>query len=263
MRVPAPPASPPSWALYELKDGLLVLVTSSSSKAQVAATRSSAAPPHVLPEWTPLRERVGGMGMLALIRAAPRNGDMTVASIFRAGASVDDSLRAALLGPSLGLETLLVERRAAAPVVPLDVVPLLTFGEYPPAGRPRAVTIEARDSITSSDRDEDRLDVVHATQALKRRRGFLERCYAASLQRDPSLTAKLVVDVTVDPQGRVTRSEVVRQNGSAQRLTACVLDTLADVRFYDGSNRDVVMTTTFVFQPERSATPSWGVLPSH
>lgn len=258
MAVPSPPAPPPSWALYEVKDQLLVLVTSSSREAQEDASRPSTATPRVLPRLTPLRERVGGMGMLALIRAAPRNGDLAVASIFRAGASVDDNLRAALLGPSLGLETLLVERRAAAPVVPLDVVPLLTFGEVPPAGEPRAVTVQARVPFTSSDRDDDRLDVERATQTLKRHRGPFERCYAASLHRDPSLRATLVVDVTVDSQGRVTRSDVVRQNGSAQRLTACVLETLADVRFRDRRDGEVVMTTTFVFQPEESATSSWG-----
>ncbi len=251
------PSRRAAWALYELKDRRYHLLLSgdvqSPAPNRPAETGASSARPVPTADIS-LRDRLGGMGILALIGSARGDDEGAVASIFSAGSSLDDSVRSSLDVPvSARVSSVLAQRsgvdweRYAS-----DPGDLSTHsGRALPAQQKRAAPVTARvagDDLIDVD---GQVDTEHVERVLQRRKEAFQLCYEHALKSDASLSGTLLLDFDVGADGRVTDATVVKDEVASRPLARCVLATLGRIRFpaQQASRRFFTASLTFQRKP--------------
>lgn len=77
----------------------------------------------------------------------------------------------------------------------------------------------------------------------------IQYCYETELKRDPGLTGKLVVAMTVAASGTVTEASVVQNTVRSERLTTCALSQIRDWKFPAIPEGVTTFQAPFVFTP--------------
>lgn len=241
---------PAPWALYEVKDHHYHLLLAGNVRAPEPPTRAAkieAARVAV----TSLRERVGAMGILARIGAARSGDDAAVASLFSAGASVDDSVLASLAIPvERQLFIAIPERRPIAGSGSVtELGNLFTPGSHIlPAYAKRVSVITARIGADVLIDREEPLDDEHAQRLLQRHKDAFRLCYENVLKSNRSLSGRIVMDLDVGVDGHVMGASTVHDDVASPALSRCVRGTLARIRFPAQPHDDVSLTASLSFQ---------------
>jgi TonB family protein len=77
----------------------------------------------------------------------------------------------------------------------------------------------------------------------------IQYCYGNELKRDPSLSGKLVVAMTVAASGEVIEASVVQNTVGSDRLASCALAQIRDWRFPPIAEGVTTFQAPFVFTP--------------
>jgi TonB family protein len=79
----------------------------------------------------------------------------------------------------------------------------------------------------------------------------IQYCYGNELKRDPSLSGKLVVALSVAASGEVTEATIVENSIGSARLSSCALSQIREWKFPPIARGTTTFQTPFVFTPPR------------
>lgn len=235
----------PSWALYEVKDHRYRLLTSGFLGGPLRPAKTVSASPA---PSNGVRERIGKMGMLALIHASRERGDDPVAHVFSAGGVFADSVHASFESPSVARDggAVLHTSFDSGPAVH-DVRAVLLERTLPPTTRDkRASAVTARlggDFLIDIDGS---MDDVRAKRTLLRHKDAFQLCYENAFKLDAAPSGKLAVEFDVDANGRVVDVYLAEDELDSDALSTCVLSTVGRLRFPasagDGMSFDAILS---------------------
>lgn len=77
----------------------------------------------------------------------------------------------------------------------------------------------------------------------------IQYCYETELKRDPGKRGKLVVSMTVSPEGRVVQASVVQNTVGSERLASCALSQIRDWKFPAIAGGLTTFQAPFLFTP--------------
>jgi hypothetical protein len=237
----------PSWALYEVKDHRYRLLTAGFLGAPLEALATGNEPVDRSPA---VRERIGKMGMLALIQSSRERGDDAVAHLFTAGLSVEDSVRASLESASTEREHGLVVQAAldSWPAVS-DVRAVLLERALPlPTSDKRVSTVTARMAREQLIDIDGALEDEQAARALARQKDAFQLCYENAYKLEAAPAGRLVVELTVDRGGGVIDAWLSEDELDSDRLSRCVLSTVERIRFPSHPEDELDLTATLSFR---------------
>jgi TonB family protein len=83
------------------------------------------------------------------------------------------------------------------------------------------------------------------TRFLRARSGAIQKCYQERLRRAPQLAGRVVLDLTVAPNGRATASVVKNETGDAE-LAACMVEKIGKWSF-PKPEKEISVKVPFVF----------------
>lgn len=240
----------PSWALYEVKDHRYRLLTAGFLGGPTRPPKPAAS---TLDRTPAVRERIGKMGMLALIHASRDRADDPVAHLFTAGDSFEESVRSSLESATTEHERGGVVQASLEswPAVS-DVRGLLLERTLPlPALDKRASVVTAR-----LDRDrlidiDGTLDTDQAARALRARRDAFQLCYENTYKTVDGPSGRLVIDLSIDRAGRVSDVFLAEDELESDPLSVCVLSTIERVRFPAHPEEELELTATLAFRQKR------------
>ena len=220
----------PAWALYEVKDHRYRLLTSGVLGGPRLVPRGDDARSD---PSSGLRERIRGMGMLALIRSSRERGDDPVAHVFSAGASFEESVRSSLEDASAPREALpsLHTSPEGRPAVH-DVRAILFERALPPVAKgKRASTINPRLGGERMIDIDGELDDERVGRALHRSRDAFRLCYENAFKAHSPPSGRLTLEFEVDRTGRVVEAVLTDDELHSGSLSHCALSTLGRLRF--------------------------------
>ncbi len=94
-------------------------------------------------------------------------------------------------------------------------------------------------------RDPDRIH-----QVVESHRSAIQYCYNRELKRNPNLRGKMVLRITLTPQGTVKKVQVLQNTLNNRRVERCVVSRIRnwnDFGVIDAKYGDTIFTQTFVF----------------
>jgi len=83
----------------------------------------------------------------------------------------------------------------------------------------------------------------------------IQYCYDNELKRDPSLSGKMALVLTVLPSGTVSEVSIAQDTLGSDRLRECILAQVREWRFPEIEEGVVTFRTPFVFTPPESCPP--------
>jgi len=86
---------------------------------------------------------------------------------------------------------------------------------------------------------------------IKKRIGAIRACYEKELKRNPTLSGKVTIEFTIQPQGNVTGVKVAQNTTTDDNVGTCVKNAVAGFRFNPGpEGGSVSFSYPFVFAPQ-------------
>lgn len=213
-----------------------------------------------------VRESVKGVGLLGLIGVASDEGAAvgskgSVANLFAKDAGVSDDLGSALAASGGNLKvadagTKLDKisrkgggaegRLGAAEIGPVAVQDntKVEVGARKEAGVMQGVLTQSEAESVSGEVDQKAVGLAIS----RRNRGFVQ-CYERGLKLRAGLKGKIVLEWSIDMNGRVDDVRVISDSIRSSEVLDCIVELLKRTRFPKASGGSVTVKFPFVFQP--------------
>lgn len=115
--------------------------------------------------------------------------------------------------------------------------------EKPVAGSPAP-------ALNSREPEGSNIDSAGVTKVINVSRAAIKRCYDKALTSNPLLKGKLSVKITINQEGRVSRTEVVEDSLHDAEVAKCVKGVIGRLRFPKPAGGTASVTFPFAFDPK-------------
>ena len=202
-----------------------------------------------------VRDAIQGKGLLAMI-GTKGAGSGSVADVFKEGSSVGGDLQASLegtqgVGQAQGDGA--VTRRGAGgdgtggSAAGVDDALATGGGGAVDSGSKKKTKIVPRVKAADISEVDGQIDKKGVASAIRKRSAAFQQCYETALKSDSKLQGKLVVEFTINEQGRVNDTRVVKDGLNSPTVARCVQARLKSLRFPKPADGEVSVTYPFVF----------------
>ena len=94
------------------------------------------------------------------------------------------------------------------------------------------------------------IDSAGVTKVINVSRAAIKRCYDKALTSNPMLKGKLSVKITINEQGRVSRTDIVDDSLHDAEVSKCVKGVIGRLRFPKPAGGSASVTFPFAFDPK-------------
>ncbi len=122
---------------------------------------------------------------------------------------------------------------------------VFSFSSYAANGRTALVTTPPAVAPSPTDNC-DKADISGKIRVMA---GALHHCYAAELAKNHQLAGKIVVEWTIQTDGRVNGEKTVTDTMGNPAVARCLMATIASIRFQKVETGICVIQWPFVFSP--------------
>lgn len=198
-----------------------------------------------------VREKLSGAGLLATIGAATEEGSL--ANVFESGAVVGKDLNAVLSergGVRVSGGTRIGKKGDIGPGTSADIgdVEVGAGSAAGVVGGRKGVVPQAFVKSTEAVLPKGGIDERGVRMALKRRERGIQQCYERQLKTNAKLRGKVVLEWTIDEQGRVVAIKVLQNTLGDEKVSDCMMDIIKRIRFPQATKGVVPVRKTFVFE---------------
>lgn len=95
------------------------------------------------------------------------------------------------------------------------------------------------------------LSTAEIAKTVNRRKGAVKDCYERQLKRNPSLEGAVRIQFTIEPSGRVSRTQVLENTTRDAALATCIAGKIKSWRFAKPDGGSVTVAFPFVFAPAK------------
>jgi outer membrane biosynthesis protein TonB len=227
-------------------------VTGTPTKAAPRAARAQpGAKPGEQARRAEVRQQLSGAGLLASIGAASDEGGL--ANVFESDAVVGKDLGAALSergGVRVSGGTRIGKKGALGAGTSADI------GEIDAGAGGSAGAVVGRKGVvpqafvksTEAVLKKGGIDEKGVRLALKRRERGIQQCYERALKSNDKLKGKVVLEWTINEEGRVVKVNVIQNTVSDASVSDCIVDIIERIRFPAATKGLVPVRKTFVFE---------------
>lgn len=246
---PPPPEAKPEKV--EEKKPEEEVVEEKPTKAAPPKAARAAGKPAETARRAEVRKQLSGAGLLASIGAASEEGSL--ANVFESEAVVGKDLGAALSerggvrvtgGTRIGKKGAL-GAGTSADIGEVEVGAGGSAGEL--AGRQGVVPkafVKGGEAVLPKGGIDER----GVRMALKRRERGIQQCYERALKGNAKLKGKVVLEWTINEQGRVVQVKVIQNTLGDPKVAECISDIISRIRFPEATKGIVPVRKTFVFE---------------
>lgn len=218
---------------------------------RVAQPRGAAAKPGESARREAVRAQLSGAGLLASIGAASDEGGL--ANVFESDAVVGKDLGAALSergGVRVSGGTRIGKKGALGAGTSADIgeIDAGAGGSAGEVGGRKGVVPQAFVKGTEAVLPKGGIDEKGVRMALKRRERGIQQCYERSLKSNTKLKGKVVLEWTINEEGRVVTVKILENSLGDSKVADCISDIITRTRFPGSTKGLVPVRKTFVFE---------------
>jgi len=198
-----------------------------------------------------VRAQLSGAGLLASIGAASEEGGL--ANVFESDAVVGKDLGAALSergGVRVSGGTRIGKKGALGAGTSADIgdIDAGAGGSAGSVGGRQGVVPQAFVKSTEAVLKKGGIDEKGVRMALKRRERGIQQCYERALKSNAKLKGKVVLEWTINEEGRVVKITVIQDTLGDAKVAECISDIINRVKFPPATKGLVPVRKTFVFE---------------
>lgn len=198
-----------------------------------------------------VRAQLSGAGLLASIGAASDEGGL--ANVFESDAVVGKDLGAALSergGVRVSGGTRIGKKGALGAGTSADIgeIDAGAGGSAGEVGGRKGAVPQAFVKGTEAVLPKGGIDEKGVRMALKRRERGIQQCYERSLKSNTKLKGKVVLEWTINEEGRVVTIKILENTLGDAKVSDCISDIITRTRFPGSTKGLVPVRKTFVFE---------------
>ncbi len=198
-----------------------------------------------------VRQQLSGAGLLATIGAASEEGSL--ANVFESDAVVGKDLNEALSergGVRVSGGTRIGKKGALGAGTSADIgeIDAGAGGSVGAVGGRQGVVPQAFVKSSEAVLKKGGIDEKGVRMALKRRERGIQQCYERALKSNAKLKGKVVLEWTINEEGRVVRTNVIQNTLGDANVSDCIVDIINRIRFPGATKGLVPVRKTFVFE---------------